>query len=224
VANSKTTTDMFCKECGGKIDKDSKFCSYCGTKQSLNFVSQNIFVTDSNVDSVNEKIKVHQFLKKRMDTLKNEVSKTDKFDRTYKGDIYATIIGIITGFANSMILNYARQSTDNTLIAIFWIFLVVWCFIAILMVVNIAKKQNRNTFYWGVFAFFLPYLAMIIIGLLKKLNRPTSSIKPESSEELKNNDVSVKRIKTVETKMPVWLIVVLVVLGILSLISILEYL
>jgi purine-cytosine permease-like protein len=92
------------------------------------------------------------------------------------------------------------------------------------MVVNIAKKQNRNTFYWGVFAFFLPYLAMIIIGLLKKLNRPTSSIKPESSEELKNNDVSVKRIKTVETKMPVWLIVVLVVLGILSLISILEYL
>ena len=25
---------MFCKSCGNKIDDDSQFCSYCGTKQS----------------------------------------------------------------------------------------------------------------------------------------------------------------------------------------------
>ena len=26
---------VFCKECGAKIDADSKFCRHCGTKQSL---------------------------------------------------------------------------------------------------------------------------------------------------------------------------------------------
>ena len=26
---------VFCKECGAKIDADSKFCRYCGTKQSI---------------------------------------------------------------------------------------------------------------------------------------------------------------------------------------------
>lgn len=49
----------------------------------------------------------------------------------------------------------------------FWrIFVTIW-------IVKIAKRQNRNTTGWGVFAFLIPNLALIIIGLLRKLIKPS---------------------------------------------------
>ncbi|MBK9555670.1 MAG: hypothetical protein IPO47_07510 [Bacteroidetes bacterium] len=42
------------------------------------------------------------------------------------------------------------------------IFVTVW-------VVSIANRQNRNSTGWGWFAFFLPSISLIIIGLLNKL-------------------------------------------------------
>ena len=36
-------------------------------------------------------------------------------------------------------------------------------------VVNIANRQNREIFGWGVFAFLLPSIALIIIATRKKL-------------------------------------------------------
>lgn len=37
--------------------------------------------------------------------------------------------------------------------------------------VKVAKRQNRNTVGWGVFAFFLPSICLIILGQLKKLRK-----------------------------------------------------
>lgn len=36
-------------------------------------------------------------------------------------------------------------------------------------VVKIAKRQNRNQLGWGVFAFFIPSICLIILGKLKKI-------------------------------------------------------
>ncbi len=35
---------MYCKSCGKQIDDDSKFCSFCGTKQTLTFKPTEIFI------------------------------------------------------------------------------------------------------------------------------------------------------------------------------------
>ena len=37
---------MYCKVCGGKIDDDSLFCSFCGTKQSI--TNKPIFANDED--------------------------------------------------------------------------------------------------------------------------------------------------------------------------------
>lgn len=39
-------------------------------------------------------------------------------------------------------------------------------------VVHIAKKINRDTLGWGLFAFFLPLIALIFVGFKKKLRSP----------------------------------------------------
>lgn len=50
------------------------------------------------------------------------------------------------------------------LITIFKIGIIIW-------VVKIATKQNRNTVGWGVFAFFLPSICLIVLGQQKKLRK-----------------------------------------------------
>lgn len=90
------------------------------------------------------------------------------YDLTYEKDYRPTILGIfilcytITTFNE---IKYKDESliVANTIISlIFRVIITIW-------VVSIAKNLNRDKTEWGVFAFFLPSLCLIIIGLKKKI-------------------------------------------------------
>ena len=106
-----------------------------------------------------------------------------KYDLTYSKEIGATITGILLlvvsiiiklsgGFTFHDIDSY-RQAIFN-----FICFLVIRISVTV-WVVNIAKRQNRNSIGWGLFAFFLPSIALIIIGLLKKLRLKLDKLFPK---------------------------------------------
>jgi hypothetical protein len=97
-------------------------------------------------------------------------TKVDKYDRTYKGDIIASVTGIVVIILFSIFILAVRGSNDDWSF-VFGLLWMIWMIIAIIWVVKIAKHQNRNATVWGIFAFFLPFLAIIIIGLLKKTNK-----------------------------------------------------
>ena len=169
---------MFCKECGKEIDNDSKFCSYCGTKQSLIKVSENIPNTrinpDTNTKNVNVSMSFGKPIEKRE---KNDGVEIDKYDRTYEGDSGASIAGFCIMIISLVI--YFTVQIDNEedrqiYIAISAVVNLIWRIIVIFWIVDISKRQNRDTIVWGIFAFFIPNLALIIIGFSKKLMKSTS--------------------------------------------------
>ena len=47
---------MFCKECGKRIDDDSKFCSHCGTKKSVEQVTVNPLEGTPKADNINKNV------------------------------------------------------------------------------------------------------------------------------------------------------------------------
>lgn len=97
-----------------------------------------------------------------------------KFDPSYSKEIGATVIGVLLLALPIVLKEIGFLTFDNTedfkntrgvlLIISFIIRILVT-----LWVIEIAKNQNRNPKLWGWFAFFLPSIALIIIGLLKKL-------------------------------------------------------
>lgn len=101
-------------------------------------------------------------------------STVNKIDNIYKKESEATIVGVILFIAPIIIkligdenIN-SIESYNQTRVAtaigaiIIRIIVTIW-------VVDIAKMQNRNTTNWGLFSFFLPSIALIIIGQLNKL-------------------------------------------------------
>ncbi|MBK7740575.1 MAG: zinc-ribbon domain-containing protein [Saprospiraceae bacterium] len=81
---------MFCKSCGRQIDNDSTFCSFCGTKQSVNLRPQN-------------QVGISQTLNTTQNVNNNEANfnkspslvSQQKYDPTYKKEDDAMAIGII---------------------------------------------------------------------------------------------------------------------------------
>lgn len=165
---------MFCKSCGTKIDDDSIFCYSCGSKQS-GFSMPNIKNEQSTQNF-------------------EKVEKQPKYDPTYSKEVIATIVGV-TQLLLSLIFLLAGPPKFNTyedyldfrtfgilLVFIFRIVITFW-------VVNIAKRQNRETLGWGFLAFFLPSIALIIIGQLKKLNKFNNGIQKQERTN-KNSEIS----------------------------------
>ena len=150
---------MFCKDCGKIIDEDSKFCSYCGINQKREFSS-----------TANQK-KENNF--KDVDTSYDKNSKVLKnisfYDNNYNREINAAYVGSILIIVNLLIyfssINFSSENyTTYLFISICWrILATFWC-------VNIAKRQNRSDIAWGIITFFIPNLALIILGLSKKLS------------------------------------------------------
>ena len=160
---------MFCKSCGRQIDNDSTFCSFCGTKQSVNLRPQN-------------QVGISQTLNTTQNVNNNEANfnkspslvSQQKYDPTYKKEDDAMAIGIIIWvivlifaivgpleFQDSE--SYAQFRVVSAIASlILRIFITGW-------VSNIAKRQNRETFGWGLFAFLLPSIALIVIATRKKL-------------------------------------------------------
>ena len=96
------------------------------------------------------------------------------YDPTYKKETDATFAGIfiliipIVISLTGIIKFNDRESYEQARMWIGLSLLVVRICVTI-WVVNIANRQNRNSSSWGWFAFFLPGIALIVIGQLKKL-------------------------------------------------------
>ncbi|MEI8224681.1 MAG: zinc ribbon domain-containing protein [Bacteroidota bacterium] len=185
---------MYCKECGKQIDNASKFCSYCGTKQSINQVSENKIDLSTKPDPIPQNVNISLSFKKANDKSKSDEIKVDKYDRTYKGDSSATVVAsilMIIILIISLIVKFDNQYDYAVYLVIGVVLNIIWRIVATFWTVDIAKRQNRDTIGWGFFAFFIPNLALFIIGLLKKLNKPSrESPMSESNQVLPKEDVS----------------------------------
>ncbi len=102
------------------------------------------------------------------------ISINEKYDRTYKRETDAIGIGL-TLFIFPLFLmfvgafNYETEKSYAIGRSIFTLVgLLIRIFVCI-YVVNIAKRQNRNSTVWGVFSFIIPSISLIIIGFLKRL-------------------------------------------------------
>ncbi len=173
---------MFCKTCGNKIDNDSIFCSFCGTKQSD--INKPV-VNDIDLPIQDEPKTVNLNLSfGRQNTTKpiqeTKQFKQPKYDPTYTKESDATIFGVvillfflllaIIGSINFSTRDSHNQDSYNQFIVFSSLVDLVLRVFVTIRVVAIAKRQNRKTFGWGVFAFFLPSIALIIIGQLRKRN------------------------------------------------------
>jgi len=143
---------MFCKSCGKQIDDDSTFCPICGTKQTTDLKPK----AESTFS--NSPIIVRQ----------------SKYDETYKMENDAITLGIFL-LAIALIFaivgpikfedrkSFGQFPTITAIVSlIIRIIVTVW-------VVNIAKRQNREPSGWGLFAFLLPSIALIVVATRKKL-------------------------------------------------------
>lgn len=183
---------MYCKECGKQLADDSKFCRYCGTKQD----HENWPVVESIISDDPKDINVNISFGKRVksDTGKKEPEikpAKPKYDESYENEIGATITGSIVIALNLIVLftrSYSGQSSSNEFYPIFSIINLIWRIIVTVWVVNIAGRQNRSTGGWGVFTFFMPNLALIIIGLLKKLRGDDTVVPDSLNIEPENTD------------------------------------
>jgi len=111
-----------------------------------------------------------------------------KYDLAYEKETDATVFGILL-IIFSVILSLTGAITFETIEsynqgrAIIAIISLVLRIAITVWVVNIATRQNRNSTGWGWFAFFFPLLALIVIGLLKKLR-----LKIELDDSLSDNE------------------------------------
>lgn len=160
---------MFCKSCGRQIDNDSTFCSFCGTKQSTDLKPQ--VQTDTN-PSINFTQKVYSNETNFNNT--PNIVRQPKYDPTYKKEDDAMTVGIILLvialiFAIVGPIKFEDKESYGQFRAVTAIVSLILRICVTIWVVNIAKRQNRETFGWGLFAFLLPSIALIVIATRKKL-------------------------------------------------------
>ncbi|HVN57773.1 MAG TPA: zinc-ribbon domain-containing protein [Bacteroidales bacterium] len=162
---------MFCKECGKQIDNDSKFCSYCGTKQSLTYMGE------ETTQVVNEKKNSEKDIQTPIFIEKNTSKETkEKYDSSYEKEAGASFIGILGAIVFLILfVSGALQFRDPAIYSVVVFILFIVRIFIIIGVVNIAGHQNREKFGWGLFTFFLPFLALSIIGFLPKLKKEQSN-------------------------------------------------
>jgi hypothetical protein len=98
-----------------------------------------------------------------------------KYDLTYERDITPTIVGVFIiiismafYFSSSNNGSYEYETAPQTRAILSIVSLVLRIGITV-WVINISKALNRDTTGWGLFAFFLPSISLIVIGLKRKL-------------------------------------------------------
>lgn len=177
---------MFCKYCGHSIDEDSIFCSNCGNNiKRKNEQDSGNTVSFQNIRENSQQVGEEQFLdfrqnskttEKRIPSSFNEIPilKVEDINDLYQKESEATFIGILVIIV-SLILVIFKPFTFDTEQAYYEflryasIIAFVFRVVAVFWVASIAKRQGRNETAWGIFAFFLPAVALILIGQLKKL-------------------------------------------------------
>jgi tetratricopeptide (TPR) repeat protein len=96
------------------------------------------------------------------------------FDLTYDKNTEATVIGVLLLVVPLIIklsgaITFDTEESYNQAKVFLSIASLVISIAVTVWVVNIASRHNRNSTSWGLFAFFLPSIALIVIGQLKKL-------------------------------------------------------
>lgn len=179
---------MFCKSCGNQIDNDSSFCSYCGVKQS----DINKFPSDNSFTTENSKTFRFRNLKEALNP--NYQNQTQpKYDLTYEKENGATVFGIILLIISFILVivapfKFENENSYDQFTVFISISSLVLRIIIVVFVINISKRQNRKPLGWAVLAFFLPSIALIIMGQLKKLfiphEKPINSLGNEQHENI----------------------------------------
>ena len=82
---------MYCGDCGKKINSNSKFCPYCGSRVA----SENVTVVNSNEDSVNVLLVIASFLVPILGVVLFVIYK-DKKTKTSKAYGIAALVGFIS--------------------------------------------------------------------------------------------------------------------------------
>jgi hypothetical protein len=189
---------MFCKSCGRKIDNDSTFCSFCGTRQSADLKPEVQVETNQNVNT-SQKVYSNEIIFNNKPNIVGE----PKYDPTYKKEEDARTVGIIL-LVIALIFAFVgpikmedRESEGQLRAVASIVSLIVRVFITV-WVVDISKRQNRETFGWGLFAFLLPSIALIVISTRKKIfaaiqivegfdNEQNSKVLSDKAEEFYND-------------------------------------
>lgn len=181
---------MYCKICGNQIDSDSVFCSFCGTKQSEinkpNYSYSEKFESTEN-KYPNENLSFAR--ENQTNCAPNEKNKEQpKYDLDYENDsdniaLGVTLLLISVGIALMGQLQFDNSESLSQFRTITYSGSLFFRILAIVLVTKTAKKQNREPFEWGIFAFFLPSIALITIGLMKKLFLKVEIDESKSKEE-----------------------------------------
>lgn len=162
---------MYCKNCGEKIDSDSRFCSFCGKKQPTNLKPQSLSNTQY-VFAGNESEKDCLPTPNNND-LRSTFDEHIKYDPDYKRDYEKLYAGFLLLLLSSLTFFFMGQKGwlehDGQYATIIAFASILVRVVVIFYVVKMAKTQNRNTFVWGFFAFLLPGLTLIISATRKKL-------------------------------------------------------
>ena len=101
----------------------------------------------------------------------------------YELSFVAIVIGVLLPLLGWMLVEIYQMGFD-TLKIVSMIIPSVLRIISCIVMTNLAKRQNRSDLNWGLFALFLPLLAMFIFGFMKKLKPPTKETRKFSQEEL----------------------------------------
>ena len=159
---------MYCKSCGKRIDDDSSFCTYCGTKNT------------PIEEPLDHQIKTKNFHPLKSNLKKEEPRKQlrkpyNKYDPSYKPDGSYTIAGFaLCGvwfllFLFSKWLQAANYFDISTYVmAILTLGLISRIVVAIYSYEH-ARMLNRAAASWAFWAFIFPELTLIILGTRKKL-------------------------------------------------------
>lgn len=201
---------MYCKKCGKEIDDDSVFCSYCGVRQSAKLFGESQVnlnsstetdihpVKSKNADdpkpeSNSQNVNISLSFKKPTfrDQNKTEAeTKVDKYDKTYQKETEATVVAVavlVIQIITYLIDPYQYADDPQIIVAIIALVNLIWRIIVTIWIVQISRRQNRNTTGWGIFAFILPNLALFIIGLLRKIYIPSLTVE-QISDQLSGQD------------------------------------
>lgn len=183
---------MYCKNCGKQIDNDSNFCSYCGTKQTIQMVD-----IDTQVDAKTVNVNL-TFGRQNSPKQKSEAIAVEKYDTSYQRESDATVVGVTLMTVNFGVLLFGGIK-DEAVYSTVLIFGFLLRIILTIYCTNIAKRQNRDTFGWGFFALILPSLALIIIGLLRKLKNNNLADQDNIGLDSQNQEPKISRILLRET-------------------------
>lgn len=119
---------------------------------------------------------LNDYLKKLPPPLppRQKIKENLKYDLTYEKDTDALIAGIALFLTPlflkiSGVFTFDDEPSLRTAQATVALAALIIRIVVTLWVTAIAKKQNRNTIGWGFFAFFLPSISLMVIGLLRRL-------------------------------------------------------